>query len=174
MERDPFTIQRLPVGLLDMLAMKGSGETPHLLSDRIQGTVNLNELYFAQIQIQVATGATSNVNATDRWLLPTSPIPSNEIWVVRSFTCAWTTGAGTTGTYNPMIVRRGFAGLSAQSLVQGAPVTVAASSNGIAFARFPPWELFYPGDNFGAWFQVGTYGVASPVNVSIEYTRLQN
>lgn len=174
MQRDPFTIQRLPVGLLDMLAMKGSGETPSLLADKIQGTVNLNELYFAQIQIQVATGATPNVSATDRYLMTTPPIPSNEIWVVRSFSCFWSTGVGVSGTFAPIVVRRGFAGLSAQSLVQGAPVSVAASSNGCAFARFPPWELFYPGDNFGAWFITGAYPITSPVNIAIEYTRLQN
>lgn len=75
-----FKINRLPVGLSQLLQIKAGGNTPPILNDELRGVIDLSDFYLANKE-QTWTALQNNVNA--RFTGPTVTVPNNELWLVR-------------------------------------------------------------------------------------------
>lgn len=146
----PFSIARVPAGLLELLSMKGPGKLPENLAPELRSIVNVTELYAADLRRSAtaqfsaaAAGYNANVNST---------IPAGEIWVVVNITVAFNGGAGTAAQFAP-------AYSSPNGIVQIlAPyVTAAASEIPLAGAHFGFGQLVLPpGYSFGTHNRIAT------------------
>jgi hypothetical protein len=78
---DRMTIQRFPSGLLDLLGMQSTGDTPHVLNESLISTVDIQDLYLSErlkgrndggsVPITttgyIAGGSSGVVPATEAW-----------------------------------------------------------------------------------------------------------
>lgn len=92
----PGLIQRVPVGLLDFLGLKATGQSPTVMPDELVPTVDISQLY-AAARWEQSTSTTSTVNLIGFWGTTTLTVPSGELWLVDSITAtSGTLLAGTT------------------------------------------------------------------------------
>lgn len=138
-------INRVPVGLLDLLDMKSRGQTPRELSSWTQAVVDIAPLYFSDLERAVAS-VDAGVNAIG--LTTSLAVPQDEIWLVREMSVSTSTGAGEAITFAPWLfttLNRPGGGFYSGAV--GLPNTLAASSTGAAFANKPLWAQ--AGDRLG-------------------------
>lgn len=76
---DPFTIQRVPRGLNDVLSIFG-GRTPQLLGAESIGVIELLQFYGSS---QLQTRSASNAALTQGSSI-SIPVPANEVWILFS------------------------------------------------------------------------------------------
>lgn len=86
----PSLINRVPPGLLSLLGIKAMGENPVVLSDQLQPTLELSDLYAGANAIRL-NGSTGNITGTGLFQVTALQPPSGEIWVVSS--CCYRTNA---------------------------------------------------------------------------------
>lgn len=85
------TIQRVPRGLLDMLLMKGTGDTPTELAAQVLGTIDLSQLYQNDKMEQV-TGTTSTINLNGFWGVGSGmTVPAGELWLLHNLSAYFVT-----------------------------------------------------------------------------------
>lgn len=75
----PQTISRLPTGLLDLLGMKGTGDTPHELAAYLQSNVDLTDLYLSD-RVSFLLGSPT---ITGVGFVGGSPVPDGQVWLVQ-------------------------------------------------------------------------------------------
>lgn len=76
---NPQTIQRVPSGLLELLGMKGTGQTPPVLASELAGVVDTTQMYLRSV-----LSSQSIVNAAA--VLATAvdiTVPDNQYWILR-------------------------------------------------------------------------------------------
>jgi len=78
-----MTIQRAPKGLLDLLAMKGTGDLPHELSETLSASVDVMDLYLNE-SYQVQTFATLAIAAAGFAGAPSLIVPQGEYWLLKT------------------------------------------------------------------------------------------
>lgn len=91
----PGLIQRNPIGLLDFLGLKATGQSPTVLPDELVATVDISQLYAAARWEQIV-GTTSAVNLVGFWGTTVTTVPQNELWLVDSCAISGSTLAATT------------------------------------------------------------------------------
>lgn len=165
-----LAIQRFPRGLLDMLAMRGPGETPHTLASSIAGTIDLTKLYLADSNRTVI--ATQTPPANDGYVNPAAAtVPPGEIWLVNAISAvSGNLPAGTNAQAICAYNRRAAAGV----MVFGNNATAAAGADLVCGQVFDPFSLIlYPSDGFGVQMHSGTYGGGAPLwTLTCDYYRL--
>lgn len=120
-------INRVPPGLLSLLAIKSLGQNPSLLSDTVQPSIELYKLYsgvYAE-EMQATVSAPANVGIHTANAAVPGP---GEIWIVSEFTLTPTAAlaAGTTyGNICPVMVSR-----SSNAVYSLDPGTVQTASAG--------------------------------------------
>lgn len=77
----PGLIQRNPIGLLDFLGLKSTGQSPTILPDELVATVDIASLYAAARWEQVV-GTTSVANLVGFWGSANTTVPQNELWLI--------------------------------------------------------------------------------------------
>ena len=165
----PKTIQRLPVGLLDILGMQSTGDTPHLIADEVQPVMDLTDLYLtdrlsrsiAQTAVIAAIGF-----AVAGTVTPLGPAPGEQWMVYGLMTSSGALAAATQITY-VMAVSRTSLAAGAQYLTRQ---QVVANPNifaeGLTFER--PLIL-RPGDQLGIFVSQLTAAPAIAPFVSAFY-----
>lgn len=166
----PFTIQRLPKGLLDFLAMKGSGQTPTELEDRLRSVIDTTPLYLADRQAGLIT-STPNIAADGQnfFVSTIGTVPNGEVWLPIVASVQRDPGGLTAGNdYQfwlaakvaqfPTVI---FPGPSGRCLSPG------GGYNGYAFDRL----VMQPGDRFSIFTQ-GTYAGTNALVFNLWYYRL--
>lgn len=107
----PMPIQRVPLGLLELLGGKGSGATPNQLLDGVVAVLDLEHFYLAPLT-RVVTGSTATVNATGTWMNTSSAmiVPAGELWLVRnaSVVAATPLGVGESCAVQMLYVSAGY------------------------------------------------------------------
>jgi len=147
---DRLTIQRLPTGLLDILGMQSTGDTPHSLEQSVSATLDTTELYlmdrFARRIEQCAViAATGTFIAGLPVASPLGPSPGEQ-WMLYGITVTSTPlVAATAVTYVFSLSRTSLGGtqyLSSQQTV----------TNPNLFGQGQLWErpmILRPGDQLG-------------------------
>lgn len=89
----PQSIQRFPKGLIDLLGMRATGDTPHELGQTISGELGLKDEYlFDRLQGIRASPAVAQ-NANGDYTFQTMTVPSGNIWYLYGLSCEATAPA---------------------------------------------------------------------------------
>jgi hypothetical protein len=107
-----LTIQRPAWGLLSTFALKGSGESPIELSDKISVCFEANWMYLYELRAGQAT-ASGAFGAIANGYVATQQVPSTEIWVVTYLGFTYTTGVGVSAQFCPAVQRSGSGAIQA-------------------------------------------------------------
>lgn len=161
-------IQRSPLGLLELLSLKGSGDTPRALAEYLQGTLDLNQLYLAPLRRTLNT-TTVTITGNGNWAATTA-VPAGELWLVTniSYQTAALLGAGEAYRLVPAIFWGGSLN-NAEAL--GQAISWVATDRPAAGYPLPAPVLCSPGVQFGMQvISVSTGATAFPMNV--HYYRL--
>lgn len=101
---DKFTIQRLPVGLLDLLGMQSTGDTPNALSSETQAVIDLTDYYLTD-RLTAIQGTTGVIGVTGAYGSP-QIVPAGFQWLVYGITFTSVNTAAATGlSWVPAIYR---------------------------------------------------------------------
>lgn len=161
-----LTIQRVPRGLLDLLSMKGAGQNPTELEEKITGIIDLTQAYLqdrlvTQTFATPAVGAVGDVGATG------SNVPAGELWIAYSLSIAGTVAAGNAYRLVPAVFRR--TGIVISQYGPRAQSYVATERVALG------WDLggtfMWPGDSVGLGCEQVTAGTTA-FSVYLYYARL--
>lgn len=167
---DAKTIQRLPVGLLDLLGMQSTGDTPHVINGEVQGTMDLTDLYLTD-RLTGANVATANVAAVGPILTTTGPAPG-EMWLVYGITGSSLGAlAAATGFTGNILINRPSAGGFSQFVSQSAVVANPALWAGSVTYERP--MIMRPGDTLGFWVSAITGAPASGISLTAFFIRIR-
>ena len=137
-------INRVPVGLLDLLDMKSRGQSPRELAGQVQGGIDLLPLYEIDLQ-RAAASVVVNVNA------PGSThgiqVPNDEIWHVLLHSVNASPGAGEAISVAPSYFSFLRLGGNFWTGAMGPPVSTGAVSTAASRADRDYW--CGPGDQLG-------------------------
>lgn len=165
---DAKTIQRLPVGLLDLLGMQSTGDAPHLVSGEVQPVLDLTDLYLTD-RLRGANGATANVAAIGGLLTTVGP-PAGQQWMVYgvagTMSGALAAATGFTGT---LLINRPSVGF-AQFV--GPTFAVANPAQWVGGQWFERPLIMRPGDTLGIWISAVTGAPAQSVGLSAIFVPL--
>lgn len=81
-----FQIQRIPRGLLDLLGLRGYGDTPHLLGQNLVGTVDLSPLYLLDRQETIITNTNNLAGVGFYQTAAIGEVPEGEMWILSNVT----------------------------------------------------------------------------------------
>lgn len=163
----PGLIQRVPVGLLDFLGLKATGQNPVVMPDELQTVVDISQLY-AAARWEQFQASTNTVNLIGFWGAATLTVPSGEMWLVDSL--MYTSGtllAGTTYRLRPGLI-------GVQSGSQPIKVGELSQSWTAGERPFMGWGNFIArgGDQIGLVVDSLTLGTALPFDIRIRFLRL--
>jgi len=166
----PLPIQRPPVGLLELLGLRGSGTTPYALEDLLRGSLDLTVLYMAPLG-RTLRGATAAVGANGFFGGTGLTIPTSEFWVVTQISASSSNmAAGESYRLSPAVSRGG--AVNTLEIFSEAQQTASGITQRIGVGvNIPLYDLFGPGDTFGVFVSDVVAG-AHVFSVDVSYFRL--
>lgn len=79
----PFDIQRPPIGLLDLLGLKATGDNPHVLAGEVRSTLMLDDLFLVDRLVAAARSTGVNIPGTGTATMGAASGPSDGfIWLL--------------------------------------------------------------------------------------------
>jgi hypothetical protein len=145
----PLDIQRFPYGLVDLLGMKGSGDTPHTLAQDIAVTLADGADYYLAPRREIVTALSAIAFAATGWVSAVGLGPAaGECWLVYNVTASvnQATAAATAVRFCGTISKNG--GLSQDVQVTESMSLVATDWDGRGRSFERPLVML-PGDVFG-------------------------
>jgi hypothetical protein len=166
----PFTIQRVPKGLLDLLNMKGSGLLPQDLSGVVSPSLEMFDLY-AQDKFVSTRTSTNVANLNGFWgISGTAPwVPDGELWLLSHLTVTSTNmAAGETYRLAVAISRASFSTLE----IVGEYVSASGVTQRIGIGHdFERPKILQPRDSIGVYVTDIAAG-AHAFSIDYSYYRL--
>jgi hypothetical protein len=163
----PQTIQRLPRGLLDMLLMKGSGDLPHEIADKLSPGVDATAFYLGDT-FRHSFGLTIVLAVPGAQSVANLAVPPGEIWLPISVSVlSVPLPAGQSYSVSPCLFRNNFAGFE---ILPGVSSATPGQSIGVGY-QFDNMTQLRPGDAIGCIVHSVTAG-ASQMGVYASYYRL--
>lgn len=171
----PLDIQRYPTGLIDLLGMRATGETPHTLAGQIGANIDVSELYLYDRrqtsvgQSPVAIGALGFLANTTG----VTTIPQGEMYLVYDCSLRVPPIAAATALTVSLVVQRSAGGTSAWFPLTEQLVLPASTGGLVGYRRNNP-ILLKPGDVFGTYCAsiTGVPGQQAFTNVDYAVIRL--
>jgi hypothetical protein len=145
----PQDIQRYPRGLIDLLGMRATGDTPHQLAAQTMPNIDLLDFYLNDrcevfsAAIAVAPAALGNFQFAG------SAVPQGQMWALYDVTvnCGGVVAAAASITFSPVIFRN--QAVVGNGVVVG-PVTTATTGQNLASgSHFERPNLIIAGQSFG-------------------------
>lgn len=142
-----YDIQRFPTGLLELLGMKGTGDTPHELASNISGSLDLMGAYLAQRRVSIAGQSAIAMTGNGSYSAIGMLVPATELWFVYNVSVRLTpnTAAASSIRFWGGFQRQAAAGVY-HPLTD--VVNVGATDNGVGYTHFEQPAIFLPGDQF--------------------------
>lgn len=168
---DAKTIQRLPAGLLDLLGMQSTGDTPHYIAGEVQPVLDLTDLYLTD-RLTGANGNTAQVSAVGLLTTTVGPSPG-EMWLTYGVTGSSGNLAATTGyTANLGINRPSSGGFTQFITSPRAIANPGLFADGVTYER--PM-IMRPGDTLAAWISAitGAPGATSGLSLTAFFIRIR-
>lgn len=169
----PQSIQRYPTGLIDLLGMRATGDTPHEIANIIGGSIDLLNLYAIDRLVCRQSGTAIAIAALGYLGINTAPIgpPPGTLWLIYhgAISCVPVAAGATLGC--SLVIRRQ-AGVNIYDQI-GPALDMVATQGGHASEHF--WDaplLMRPGDEFGVWTHTFTGAPAVTPNVSWTYVEI--
>jgi hypothetical protein len=156
----PQDIQRYPRGLIDLLGMRATGETPHQLGKDLAPVLEQLDLYLLDRQRQIQT-STTTVSSLGNLLFPSMTVPSGELWFVYEITLQIPAVAAASSVRAMLAVYRSQTGTNLPLGVAPSIDALALQANAIG-VHFEKPLLMTPAQSIGVFtsFVTGTPGVA--------------
>jgi hypothetical protein len=170
----PQDIQRYPTGLIDLLGMRATGQTPSQLAGEISGSIEVGELYLfnrrvTQVgQSPVAIGAVGFLANTTG----ATVVPQGEMWVLFDCTMRVPVIAAATALNLSLVVQRPADGTSAWFMLTE-ELRLTASTGGLAGYRHSKPMLLQPGDTFGTYATLVTGVPGSQAFTTVVYSPIK-
>jgi len=165
----PSRIQRVPLGLLDLLGLQSSGQAPTLLPDVLQGVLDIGYLYLWNRR-EFIRATTNAVSANGFWGAGATAPAVGEMWVVLSGFLAPTTPlpALTNYQYRPAIgnLTGGDVFWTTDNPIECNPGEDCAH----AFSGMP---IIMNGQAAGLWADWINIGTATQFDVNLQIARLK-
>lgn len=153
----PLTIQRFPTGLLDLLGMQASGDTPRELAPEVRSTLDVYK-FFASGRLEQATsgGVALTAGIPGVYQFSGTNVPTSQIWLVESvvITTTLVAPAATTWRLVPAIYRG--SALPTYFFPIGPAGTYAANERPLLGASYTTPLLLLPGDGVGVFVEAST------------------
>jgi hypothetical protein len=146
----PQDIQRYPRGLIDLLGMRATGETPHELARQTAPVLDLWDLYLADRceLYSVPTAAATTVVGGQAF--PLAQVPDREVWFLYEASLRVpATAAATLLQQNLCIFRQN--GLVTLPLALTGTMRVPALEGGLVGVHFNKPLMMLPGNALGVW-----------------------
>lgn len=166
----PASIQRVPIGLLDHLGIKSTGDNPSILTDSVIPTVDLTPMYLINRweYINVTTAVAGAIGVVTAATPTDLQVPNGQLWIVQDFSVRSAAIPAAT-SYRLTLVA-----FNAQT---GIPFAFAplAQTSGVGEAVGINWPgpiVLRPGEACGVFVQALTLGVAQAFFVSGRVAKL--
>jgi hypothetical protein len=170
----PQDIQRYPTGLIDLLGMRATGQTPNQLGAEISGSIEIGDLYLydrrvTQVgQSPVAIGAVGFLANTTG----ATVVPQGEMWVLYDCTLRVPAIAAATALNLSLVVQRPSGGTSAWFMLTD-ELKLAALTGGLIGYRGKTPMLLQPGDTFGTYASLVTGVPGSQAFTTVLYSAIK-
>ncbi len=166
----PQDIQRYPRGLIDLLGMRATGDTPHQLSQQTTGILELTD-YYLNDRLEAVTSSPSAVIAGTGITNFQLVVPAREMWAVYEYSVTLTPiAAASTLRFAPGYFRSPEA---ASRFVTVTPsVTCLASEGNSAGIHFERPLLLLPGTIFGVYVSLFTGAPAALPLACVAFSRI--
>lgn len=160
----PQDIQRYPRGLIDVLGLRSTGDTPSALSMEQSAVLDMWDLYLADRCEAVTFNASGNVTALGNLLFTGATVPQGEMWLLYELTIfSGVVAAATSQTIVPWLSRsQTGTGVNVSALAD--PCIVGIAGSGMTGRHFERPTVCMPGQTFG--LQVVAI-VGAPANLPI-------
>jgi len=167
----PQSIQRYPRGLIDLLGMRATGDTPQELAQSVIGNLELLEFYLADRLIPNASVGAAPMNAVGDFAIAGLTVPSREIWLVYEVTLtSGTTAAATAVTATAGLMRNVGSGNVYSALTM--PSTAGAAAQLNVGSKFDRPVMALPGNVFNVRCSAVTGVPAATPTVAILYASI--
>lgn len=167
----PLDIQRYPTALVDMLGLKATGDTPHILSGEISGGLDLTRLYLYERTIYGNVPNAVAITVPGFLICTTTnfgqgPGPG-QIWMVLGAGVRVPALAAATSIIVQNCVQRPSGSIIYTPI--GPRISVPASTGDGDFEWFDQPVIMRPGDVFGSYTYniVGAPGVAATMMMAV-------
>lgn len=165
----PLDIQRVAVGLTDLLGLRATGDSPHQIGQEVRATLEMLDLYTAY-RVEFLQGATANVAALGFLTSSIGAVPNGEMWLV--YQIGYFSGAFAAATDCR------FAGsLQRQGVSNPMPFTdtftVTTAGQAAAGVMFPRPIVMMPRDQIGVTIASITGAPGVGITCNIYFTRLK-
>lgn len=169
----PQDIQRYPRGLIDLLGMKSTGDTPHQLQQQIGGEIDMLDWYLNDRLEVLSTTIAVAPAALGNFQFQNSTVPQGEMWAVYdvAVNCGGVVAAAASIIFAPVIFRN--QSLVGNAVIAGPQSTAATGQNILAGARYEKPNLVLPGQSFGVQVQGITGVPAVPFQLTCWFARLK-
>jgi hypothetical protein len=167
----PQDIQRYPRGLIDLLGMRATGETPHSLGQQTIGTLDLVDLYMADRceLYSVATSAPTTVVGGQAF--PLAQVPDGQVWFLYDATLRCTATAAATLLQQNLAVFRQQGSLTLPLAISGT-MRVPALEGGTVGVHFEKPLVMLPGHALGVWTSAITGAPAVNPNLVMWFAKI--
>lgn len=171
----PQDIQRLPAGLIDLLGMRATGQTPATLAQSTQPTLDLFNLY-AQDRRITQSGSPGVAPTVGGWLpivTFSAVVPAGKLWLLFHASAIVPAAAAATSLTGFVALRRFSAGGTSVDLPLTDTQTAQDAARSVACrAEFPEPIVLRAGDNIG-WYTLALVGApASNPVIRIDYAEI--
>lgn len=168
----PQDIQRYPRGLIDLLGMRATGDTPHQLGASTNAVLEMLDFYLndrLEFNTQTLSAAPA---ALGNFQFPNTVVPQGQMWAVYDYTvnCGGAIAVATAMKFSPVIFRN--QSLVGNAAAYGPAISVAAGENGLGGIRFERPNLVMPGQSFGIQVSAITGAPATAHQCMIWFARL--
>lgn len=163
-------IQRPPAGLLELLGLRGTGNTPVALEDYLRGTLDLTTLYMAPLARNVR-GATGVAAANGFFAGTGLVIPTGEIWVLTALAASSSNMAAGESYRLAPAVSLGGAVNTLEIFTQGQQSAAGITQRIGTGVQVDLYDLYGPGSSFGVYVTDVVAG-AHVFSVDVSYFRL--
>lgn len=167
---DRKTIQRFPSGVLAMLGMQTSGDTPQTIAQEVQLSLEATDYYLLDRLQNVQTGPISVGTAPGTFSGNLTPI-AGEIWLCYFASAQLTQAAATTGRYRLMLSLASRAPNIIMGIGEPTITNAAGDFQNLGYYFSRPW-IMLPGDTIGVIAETYTGAVQSSLFAQARVVKL--
>jgi hypothetical protein len=169
----PQDIQRFPRGLVDLLGMRATGDTPHTLAQSTVGMIEMLDLYTNDRLQTASLNLSVAINAIGQATFLNSQVPPGELWLIYQATLLCQPTAAATALKVAAGIRRGGPNGSPSGVqLVTEQLSLGASDGGVVGQTFSRPLLALPGQDFVTQCQFITGVPAVNPTLNLWYTRI--
>lgn len=165
----PFDIQRYPKGVIDLLGMRATGDTPNQLASSTAPVIEMTDYYLTDRVVGLALSPAAPLAAIGFAPAVGSAVPAGEQWMVYSAAMILPAIAAATAIKTAFVIRRAFA---AYQVMVETP-QIPAGEGFIGGLTFERPMVMRSGDDFGCFTVNITGAPASTPTLYLAFARLQ-